>query len=99
MTAMRPLRPAFPVRDLFETRAFTGDLLECNEGRSSGEGAVFGLFGHRIVAHLSAGSQPAEGSNPARGEKIPALPQGVILDMAKWLESKPFANLEHAFAR
>lgn len=99
MTAMPPFHLAFPVRDLTEARTFYGDLLGCNEGRSSGEWVDFDFFGHWIVAHLSAGSKLAEGSNPARGEKIPRRERGVILDMAKWLESKALANLEQSFAR
>ncbi len=86
MSTMRPFHLAFPVRDLSEARAFYGDLLECNEGRSSGEWVDFDFFGHQIVAHLSAGSGGEGRYNFVDGEKIPVRHFGVILDMAKWRE-------------
>jgi extradiol dioxygenase family protein len=86
MTAIPRFHLAFPVRDLTEARAFYGDLLECNEGRSSGEWVDFDFFGHQIVAHLSAGSGEEGRHNFVDGEKISVRHFGVILDMAKWRE-------------
>jgi extradiol dioxygenase family protein len=84
MTVVPRFHLAFPVRDLDETRTFYGDLLECNEGRSLAEWVDFDFFGHRIVAHLSAGFGRAEEHNSVDGEKVPVRHFGVILDREKW---------------
>ena len=54
---MRPFHLAFPVHDLDAARAFYRDVLGCDEGRSSADWIDFDLYGHQIVAHLSAGAQ------------------------------------------
>ncbi|MBV8800406.1 MAG: VOC family protein [Alphaproteobacteria bacterium] len=75
---------AFPVRDLAEARAFYGQLLGCQEGRSSDEWVDFDFFGHQIVAHLSPSEGGAEGSNCVDGEIVPVRHFGVILEMPEW---------------
>ena len=75
---------AFPVRDLAEARAFYGQLLGCQEGRSSDEWVDFDFFGHQIVAHLSAPRDGGEGHNYVDGEEVPVRHFGVILGMAEW---------------
>jgi len=75
---------AFPVRDLAEARAFYGQLLGCQEGRSSDEWVDFDFFGHQIVAHLSAPGDGGEGHNCVDGEEVPVRHFGVILGMAEW---------------
>ena len=85
-----PTRPrfhlAFPVRDLAEARAFYGQLLGCQEGRSSDEWVDFDFFGHQIVAHLSRSEGGAEGQNRVDGKDIPVRHFGVILGMPEWQE-------------
>ncbi len=74
---------AFPVRDLAETRAFYGDLLDCPEGRSAADWVDFDFHGHQIVAHQA----PAEGgacSSMVDGEAVPVRHFGVILTLADW---------------
>ena len=44
---------AFPVKNLEESRRFYGEILGCEEGRSSEQWIDFNLFGHQIVAHLA----------------------------------------------
>jgi extradiol dioxygenase family protein len=75
---------AFPVRDLAEARAFYGQLLGCQEGRSSSEWVDFDFFGHQIVAHLSGSEGRAEAYNRVDGEDVPVRHFGVILDMPEW---------------
>jgi uncharacterized protein len=75
---------AFPVRDLAEARAFYGQLLGCQEGRSSDEWVDFDFFGHQIVAHLSAPGDGGEGHTYVDGEQVPVRHFGVILGMAEW---------------
>jgi extradiol dioxygenase family protein len=84
MTAVPRFHLAFPVRDLDEARAFYGDLLECNEGRSSAEWVDFDFFGHQIVAHLSAALSAAEEHSSVDGEAVPLRHFGVVLEMEAW---------------
>ena len=77
---------AFPVRDLCEARAFYGDFLKCEEGRSSAEWVDFDFFGHQIVAHLSPGCEAKNAVNEVDGEAVPVRHFGVVLDMPEWRE-------------
>lgn len=81
---MRPFHLAFPVHDLAAARAFYGGLLGCREGRSSDHWIDFDLYGHQIVAHLSATARPAEASNAVDGHDVPVPHFGVVLTMADW---------------
>ncbi|WP_419809730.1 VOC family protein [Sphingomonas sp.] len=82
---MRPFHLAFPVHDLAAARAFYGDILGCPEGRSSDQWIDFDLYGHQIVAHLSAAAK-AESSNPVDGHDVPVPHFGVVLTMPDWEE-------------
>lgn len=80
---MRPFHLAFPVHDLAAARAFYGDVLGCREGRSSDQWIDFDLFGHQIVAHLSAAAAPRT-HNPVDGHDVPVPHFGVVLTMDQW---------------
>ena len=80
---MRPFHLAFPVHDLNIARDFYGRVLGCPEGRSSEEWIDFNLFGHQIVAHLSA-SAHAVITNPVDGHDVPVPHFGVVLTMDQW---------------
>jgi uncharacterized protein len=82
---MRPFHLAFPVHDLASARAFYGGILGCPEGRSADEWIDFDLFGHQIVAHLSA-TAPAVSTNPVDGHDVPVPHFGVVLTMDQWHE-------------
>lgn len=75
---------AFPVRDLAEARAFYGNTLGCQEGRSSDEWVDFDFFGHQIVAHLSDEFRRTQDKNHVDGEQVPVRHFGVILGMEEW---------------
>ncbi len=81
---MPPFHLAFPVHDLAAARRFYGDLLGCDEGRSSEHWVDFNFFGHQIVAHLA----PAECAAPTRaevdGKQVPVRHFGLVLDMQAW---------------
>ncbi len=77
---------AFPVHDLAEARAFYGNKLGCQEGRSSDEWVDFDFFGHQIVTHLSGEARGTQDKNHVDGEQVPVRHFGVILDMAEWQE-------------
>lgn len=81
---MRPFHLAFPVHDLAAARAFYGGTLGCAEGRSSDQWIDFDLYGHQIVAHLSATARPAEATNPVDGHDVPVPHFGVVLTMLDW---------------
>lgn len=79
-----PFHLAFPVHDLDAARAFYVGLLGCREGRSARTWVDFDLFGHQIVAHLSAERRAATGANQVDGHDVPVPHFGVVLDMDTW---------------
>ena len=83
--SVTPFHIAFPVDDLDAARHFYGNVLGCEEGRSSDEWIDFNLFGHQIVAHLAPranGSSPHH--NPVDGHAVPVPHFGVVLPMQTW---------------
>ena len=74
---------AFPVKDLEESRKFYGEVLGCEEGRSSDCWIDFNLYGHQIVAHLA----PEEASgvrhrNDVDADHVPVPHFGIVLPPA-----------------
>lgn len=78
---------AFPVNDLEESRHFYGEILGCEEGRSSECWIDFNLFGHQIVAHL-AENAGAVHHNKVDADHVPVPHFGIVLPMDEF----------HAFA-
>jgi uncharacterized protein len=74
---------AFPVRDLDEARDFYAYVLECPEGRSSGQWIDFNLFGHQIVAHLAENAGVVH-RNEVDADHVPVPHFGIILAMSEW---------------
>lgn len=83
-TTLAPFHLAVPVRSLETSRAFYGRVLGCSEGRSSDEWVDFNFFGHQLVAHLVASSEPLAGSNHVDGDDVPVPHFGVVLPMDEW---------------
>jgi extradiol dioxygenase family protein len=77
---------AFPVRDLAEARAFYGQTLGCEEGRSAAEWVDFDFFGPQIVAHLSTEESGHNAHNEVDGDAVPVRHFGVILELPAWRE-------------
>jgi extradiol dioxygenase family protein len=75
---MRPFHYSFHVTDLASTRRFYGELLGCNEGRSTETWVDFDFFGSQISAHLG---EPAKTSDTGRvdGVAVPLPHFGAIL--------------------
>jgi extradiol dioxygenase family protein len=69
---------AFPVKDLEESRAFYGEILGCEEGRSSDHWIDFNLFGHQIVAHLSENAGVVH-RNKVDADHVPVPHFGIVL--------------------
>lgn len=82
--SLPPFHLAFPVDDLAAARQFYGGLLGCPEGRSADEWIDFNLYGHQIVAHLSAAHRERRASNPVDGHDVPVPHFGIVLPMAEW---------------
>lgn len=79
-----PFHLAFPVTDLAAARSFYGGLLGCPEGRSSESWIDFNLYGHQIVAHLTAPAADEQAHNPVDGHDVPVPHFGVVLDWSDW---------------
>lgn len=71
---------AFPVHNLDEARKFYGDILECEEGRSSSAWIDFNLFGHQIVAHLADNAGIVH-RNEVDSHSVPVPHFGIVLTM------------------
>ena len=83
MDSLPPFHLAIRVRDLDEARKFYGDLLDCDEGRSSSEWVDFNFFGHQLVCHLSdkyPGSTNDAAGHVVDGRGVPVPHFGAILD-------------------
>ena len=72
---------AFPVKDLEESRRFYGEILGCEEGRSSSAWIDFNLFGHQIVAHLAPEAIGVRHKNEVDADHVPVPHFGIVLPM------------------
>ncbi len=80
-----PFHLAIPVHDLRAARAFYGELLGCEEGRSDTDWVDFNLYGHQLVCHYAGADYRAwSHSNPVDGESVPVPHFGVVLDKPDW---------------
>jgi extradiol dioxygenase family protein len=80
---------AFPVKDLDESRRFYGEIICCEEGRSSDAWIDFNLFGHQIVAHLAPENAGVQHRNEVDADHVPVPHFGIVLPMD---EFKNFAE-------
>lgn len=79
-----PFHLAFPVTDLTQARAFYGDFLGCQEGRSAQDWVDFNFYGHQLVAHLVAPGAERLPTNEVDGDQVPVRHFGVVLAMHEW---------------
>lgn len=86
MQKITPFHVAIPVHDLDKARAFYGELLECEEGRSSEQWIDFNLFGHQFVVHLKPNADVDNKLhfNEVDGQGVPVPHYGVVLDWDVW---------------
>ena len=89
MDTISPFHIAIPVHNLDECRAFYGDILACEEGRSSDHWVDFNLFGHQLVIHYKPKNEDELHTNPVDGKNVPVPHYGVVLP---WEEFEPFAK-------
>ena len=74
---------AFNVTDLDQARRFYGDVLGCQEGRSTDTWVDFDFFSHQISLHLG---QPFHTERTGHvGDHLVPMPHfGLILELAPW---------------
>jgi extradiol dioxygenase family protein len=91
-----PFHLAIRVRGLAEARQFYGQLLGCEEGRSSETWVDFNFFGHQLVCHI-ADNYPAvseSATNPVDGHDVPVPHFGAVLEIPHF--ERLSANLKRA---
>jgi extradiol dioxygenase family protein len=76
---------AMPVDDLDAARTFYGELIGCEQGRSSESWVDWNLRGHQFVTHLAPARQQAV-HNPVDGHDVPVPHFGLILTVAEFHE-------------
>ncbi len=74
---------AIAVDDLDAARVFYGELIGCEQGRSSASWVDWNLRGHQFVTHLALGRQQAV-HNPVDGHDVPVPHFGLILAVAQF---------------
>ncbi|TXE14660.1 VOC family protein [Algoriphagus aquimarinus] len=86
MNQFKPFHLAFPIRDIAETRAFYGDLLGCEIGRSTDKWIDFNFFGHQLSAHIKPEELALAHTNTVDGKYVPVRHFGAILPWGEWHE-------------
>jgi hypothetical protein len=83
---MNPFHLAIPVKNLVACREFYGQILACEEGRSSDTWVDFNFFGHQLVIHQKPNKiiDDSFESNPVDGHDVPVPHFGVVLDWNTW---------------
>jgi extradiol dioxygenase family protein len=81
-----PFHLAFPTRSIDEARAFYGEILGCEEGRSAERWIDFSFFGHQLALHVRDSGMPEQGTTEVDGKQVPLPHFGVVLDMEAWHE-------------
>ncbi|WP_339698117.1 VOC family protein [Algoriphagus aquimarinus] len=86
MSQFKPFHLAFPIRDIAESRAFYGDLLGCEIGRSTDKWIDFNFFGHQLSAHIKPEELALAHTNTVDGKYVPVRHFGAILPWGEWHE-------------
>ena len=80
---LTPFHLAYNVRDLEQTRRFYGNVLGCEEGRSTETWVDFSFFGHQISLHL--GEPFATKATGKVGDHMVPMPHlGIVLQLDDW---------------
>lgn len=75
-----PFHLALPVHDLEVAKIFYGNVLGCEEGRSSEKWQDYSLHGHQIVCHWAGNDYRCKDYfNPVDGDEIPVPHFGVAM--------------------
>jgi len=80
-----PFHYAFPVHSLDAAREFYGDVLACEEGRSSEKWQDYSLHGHQIVCHWVGNEyRCVDYYNPVDGDEVPVPHAGLALTVEQF---------------
>ena len=71
---------AYTVRDLESSRKFYGDLLGCQEGRSTESWVDFDFFGNQLSLHIGQTIQELESDSRVDNVEVPFPHFGCVLD-------------------
>ena len=71
---------AYTVRDLESSRKFYGDLLGCQEGRSTESWVDFDFFGNQLSLHIGQAIQELESDSKVDNVEVPLPHFGCVLD-------------------
>ena len=82
MNKLTPFHLAIPVNNIPICRKFYGEILGCEEGRSSDHWVDFNLFGHQLVIHYKEKSKKNTYTNPVDGKEVPIPHFGVVLELS-----------------
>jgi extradiol dioxygenase family protein len=75
-----PFHYAFPVHSLDAAKEFYGNVLNCEEGRSSEKWQDYSLHGHQIVCHWVGNDyRCVDYYNPVDGDEVPVPHAGLAL--------------------
>ena len=91
---MKIFHLAFTVKDLDSTRQFYGELLGCEEGRSTDTWVDFNFFGHQLSLHVGEVVKRSKTSSLVDNVSVPIPHFGCVLewsdfhDLASKLQSK-----------
>ena len=80
----QPFHLAIPVTNLQAAKAFYGDLLGCERGRSDEMWIDWNFFGHQLVTHKVAVMPSAPQHNAVDEHAVPVPHFGVVLTMEDW---------------
>lgn len=87
---LSPFHLAIPVQDLQLAKNFYGNLLGCDEGRSSESWVDYNFFGHQLVCHKSSSTTQSHrdnsqnNGNQVDGHDVPVPHFGVVMKMHDW---------------
>jgi hypothetical protein len=82
--SLMPFHLAIPVDCLDSARTFYGELLGCEQGRSSAQWIDWNFFGHQLVTHLVAQMPSAPSHNQVDAHAVPVPHFGVVLAWHDW---------------
>ncbi|KAL3803803.1 hypothetical protein HJC23_003965 [Cyclotella cryptica] len=80
-----PFHYAFPVHSLEKAKHFYGNVLGCEEGRSSEKWQDYSLHGHQIVCHwVGDNYRCVDYYNPVDGDEVPVPHAGLALTVEEF---------------
>ncbi|CUS47631.1 MAG: putative dioxygenase of extradiol dioxygenase family [Idiomarinaceae bacterium HL-53] len=84
MSTLSPFHLAIPVKNLDNARKFYGQILQCEQGRSSDHWIDWNFYGHQLVTHVAPERVQPAAHNSVDGHAVPVPHFGVVLPMNDW---------------